>query len=430
MEPKTLNKGLFKALTIHLPASKSISNRALVINALSGAGVMPQNVSDCDDTRVMLRALAGQNARDEQGREVIDIMAAGTAMRFLTAYLSVTPPQEGQGSQARILTGTERMQNRPIGLLVEALRHLGADIAYVGREGFPPLCIQGRRLKGGEVTLPGHLSSQYISAMLMVGPILEKGLTLHLEGEVVSRPYIDMTLGIMRSFGAEATFEGSTLGVEPTGYKPIPYYIENDWSASSYWFEMVALTPGSEIRLPGLFKESLQGDQGVLDIFGHLGVEASFEEQAAGGDARTGHASVLVLRHTGRVDERLDIDMLRVPDLAQTVVVTCCMLGVKFRISGLQSLKIKETDRIFALRTELAKLGYVVREEDDSVLLWEGERCDMASDCSIDTYEDHRMAMAFAPCCQVLGEVVINNPQVVSKSYPRYWDDLGTCLKG
>ncbi len=425
MEPKTLKKRLFKALTIHLPASKSISNRALIINALSGAGVMPQNVSDCDDTRVMLRALAGQNARDGQGREVIDIMAAGTAMRFLTAYLSVTPPREGEAPSARIITGTERMQNRPIGLLVEALRHLGADIGYVGREGFPPLCIQGRRLEGGEVTLPGHLSSQYISAMLMVGPILEKGLTLHLEGEVVSRPYIDMTLAIMRSFGAEATFVGSTLRVEPTGYKPIPYYIENDWSASSYWFEMVALTPGSEIRLPGLFRESLQGDQGVLDIFRHLGVEASFEELAADG---AGPASVLVLRHTGRVAERLDIDMLRVPDLAQTVVVTCCMLGVRFRISGLQSLKIKETDRIFALRTELAKLGYLVREEDDSVLLWEGERCEVAADCSIDTYEDHRMAMAFAPCCQVLGKVVINNPQVVSKSYPGYWTDLDTCL--
>ena len=188
---------------------------------------------------------------------------------------------------------------------------------------------------------------------------------------------------------------------------------------------MVALTPGSEIRLPGLFQESLQGDQGVLDIFRHLGVEASFEEQAADG---AGTASVLVLRHTGRVAERLDIDMLRVPDLAQTVVVTCCMLGVRFRISGLQSLKIKETDRIFALRTELAKLGYLVREEDDSVLLWEGERCEVAADCSIDTYEDHRMAMAFAPCCQVLGKVVINNPQVVSKSYPGYWTDLDTCL--
>lgn len=411
MKSKTLKKRLLKAVTIQLPASKSISNRALIINALSGAGVMPQNVSDCDDTRVMMRALAGKNVRNEDGTEVIDIMAAGTAMRFLTAYLSVTPVEENGILQERIITGTERMRHRPIALLVDALRQLGADIKYVGEEGFPPLCIRGKRLEGGTVRLSSNLSSQYISAMLMVGPILEKGLTLQLEGDIVSRPYIDMTLGIMRTFGAKAEFEGNTIRVEPVGYKPIPYYIENDWSAASYWFEMVALTPGSEIRLPGLFAESLQGDQSVKDIFEKLGVESEFD-------------SLFVLRHTGRVVDRLDIDMLRVPDLAQTVVVTCCMLDVPFRITGLQSLKIKETDRMAALRTELAKLGFVIGEENDSVLYWDGERCPLATDHSIDTYEDHRMAMAFAPCCQVLGEITINNPQVVSKSYPTFWEDF------
>lgn len=383
-----------------LPASKSISNRALIISALSGTKDVPENVSECDDTFVMVRALGAP-----AGQETIDIMAAGTAMRFLTAYLCV---QEGV---ERVLTGTERMKHRPIAILVDAMRSLGADIEYVGEEGFPPLRIKGKSLAGGSIELAGNVSSQYISAMLMIGPVLKEGLTLTLTGGIVSRPYIDMTLSIMREFGAVATFEGNVIRVEPTGYKPIPYYIENDWSASSYWYEMVALTPGGEVRLPGLFAESLQGDQGVKDIFGMLGVETSF------GDG-------VLLRHTGKRVERLDIDMLRVPDLAQTVVVTCCMLDVPFRITGLQSLKIKETDRITALRTELRKLGYVIGEENDSVLLWDGTRCEADEQPAIDTYEDHRMAMSFAPCCQVLGEIRINNPEVVSKSYPTFWKEF------
>ena len=383
-----------------LPASKSISNRALIISALSGTKDVPENVSECDDTFVMVRALGAP-----AGQETIDIMAAGTAMRFLTAYLCV---QEGE---ERVLTGTERMKHRPIAILVDAMRSLGADIEYVGEEGFPPLRIKGKSLAGGSIELAGNVSSQYISAMLMIGPVLKEGLTLTLTGGIVSRPYIDMTLSIMREFGAVATFEGNVIRVEPTGYKSIPYYIENDWSASSYWYEMVALTPGGEVRLPGLFAESLQGDQGVKDIFGMLGVETSF------GDG-------VLLRHTGKRVERLDIDMLRVPDLAQTVVVTCCMLDVPFRITGLQSLKIKETDRITALRTELRKLGYVIGEENDSVLLWDGTRCEADEQPAIDTYEDHRMAMSFAPCCQVLGEIRINNPEVVSKSYPTFWKEF------
>lgn len=383
-----------------LPASKSISNRALIISALSGTKDVPENVSECDDTFVMVRALGAP-----AGQETIDIMAAGTAMRFLTAYLCV---QEGV---ERVLTGTERMKHRPIAILVDAMRSLGTDIEYVGEEGFPPLRIKGKSLAGGSIELAGNVSSQYISAMLMIGPVLKEGLTLRLTGGIVSRPYIDMTLSIMREFGAVATFEGNVIRVEPTGYKPIPYYIENDWSASSYWYEMVALTPGGEVRLPGLFAESLQGDQGVKDIFGMLGVETSF------GDG-------VLLRHTGKRVERLDIDMLRVPDLAQTVVVTCCMLDVPFRITGLQSLKIKETDRITALRTELHKLGYVIGEENDSVLLWDGTRCEADEQPAIDTYEDHRMAMSFAPCCQVLGEIRINNPEVVSKSYPTFWKEF------
>ena len=391
---------------VMLPASKSISNRALIISTLSGAAVMPENVSDCDDTFVMVRALT-------EPTPTIDIMAAGTAMRFLTAYLSV---QEGE---EHVLTGTERMKHRPISILVNALRQLGADIEHVGEEGYPPLRIRGKKLEGGSIELAGNVSSQYISAMLMIGPMLEKGMTLKLKDGIVSRPYIDMTLSIMREFGAKASFEDDTIGVESTGYKPIPYYIENDWSASSYWYEMVALTEGSEVRLPGLFAASLQGDQGVREIFGQLGVETVMLP----GDGGVQPPGAL-LRHTGKVADRLDIDMLRVPDLAQTVVVTCCMLGVKFHITGLQSLKIKETDRITALRTELRKLGYVIGEENDSILFWNGERCQPDAQPAIDTYEDHRMAMSFAPCSQKMGQIRINNPEVVSKSYPTFWEEF------
>lgn len=415
----------FVSKKVNLPASKSISNRALIINALSGKAITPENLSDCDDTFVMVRGLGELKIKNEKLRIIndklknegasangevpaIDIMAAGTAMRFLTAFLSVT---EGE----RIITGTERMRHRPISVLVDALRTLGAQIAYEEEEGFPPLRITGSELEGGKISLPGNVSSQYVSALLMIGPKLAKGLTLTLTGEVVSRPYIDMTLGIMKEFGAEAGWTSeNVIAVRPVPYTPIPYFIENDWSASSYWYEMVALTPGSEVELPGLFAQSWQGDQKVKDIFEALGVSTTFLPGNGG----------VKLSHTGKRVERLEIDMLRQPDLAQTVVVTCCMLGMPFRITGLQSLKIKETDRILALRKELGKLGFVIGEAEDSILFWHGERQEAEAQPAIDTYEDHRMAMSFAPCAQVLGEIRINNPQVVSKSYPKFWNEF------
>lgn len=405
----TVNKSQSLANCIILPASKSISNRALIINALSGKGVTPENLSDCDDTFVMVRALSTLEKRGEEV-PVIDIMAAGTAMRFLTAYLSVTPG-------TCLITGTERMRHRPISVLVDALRTLGAQISYAENEGFPPLQITGYELEGGEISLPGNVSSQYVSALLMIGPKLNKGLKLNLTGEVVSRPYIDMTLGIMQQFGAQAAWTTDhEICVQPTGYQPIPYYIENDWSASSYWYEMVALTPDSEVCLPSLFAQSWQGDQAVKDIFARLGVSTTFLPDNSG----------VQLKQEGKVTDRLDIDMLRQPDLAQTVVVTCCMLNIPFRITGLQSLKIKETDRIVALQNELRKLGYPIQEAENSILYWEGERCEAEENPAIDTYEDHRMAMSFAPCAQVLGKININNPQVVSKSYPKFWENFET----
>lgn len=386
--------------TVQLPASKSISNRALILHALSGGSTRPENLSDCDDTQVMIRAL-------DYMPDVIDIHAAGTAMRFLTAYLCVTPG-------THVITGTERMQQRPIRILVDALRTLGARIDYAGNEGFPPLRINGTQLTGSEIELAGNVSSQYISALLMIGAVLPVGLKLRLTGNIISRPYINLTLQLMHDFGAQAGWTSeSSIDVTPGGYRDTPFRVESDWSAASYWYQMTVLSAGSpEVELLGLFANSAQGDSRGAELFARLGVQTEYTPQG------------VKLRKQGHPVVRLDEDLVDIPDLAQTFVVTCCLLDVPFRFTGLQSLKIKETDRICALITELRKLGYVIHAEQDSILWWDGERCPADEQPGIDTYEDHRMAMAFAPACLVCPSIRINEPQVVSKSYPRYWDDL------
>lgn len=378
----------------------------MIIYSLSGGNMLPQNLSDCDDTNVIIDAL-------RYVPETIDIKAAGTAMRFLTAYLSVM-----RGTH--VLTGTERMKHRPIGVLVDALRHLGAEIEYVGEEGFPPLRITGQTLRGGDLELPGNISSQYISALLMIGPVLKDGLTLKLQGEVISRPYIDLTLWMMREFGADVEWTGpDTIEVKSKPYKPTNYFIENDWSAASYWYEMVALSKDkdAEVRLSGLMDGSKQGDSSVRYIFSLLGVKTIFETKDEG------VPQTVTLRKSGRRVPRLEYDFVNSPDLAQTFVVVCAMMGVKFHFTGLGTLKIKETDRIEALKTEMRKLGFVIRDENNSELIWDGERCEPDANAAIDTYEDHRMALAFAPVA-MLQPITINNPQVVTKSYPNYWKDL------
>lgn len=391
--------------TVTLPASKSLSARALIAGALAGESRL-SGLSDCDDTRVLCRAL-------KEADEVVDIMAAGTAMRFATAYFAAT---EGP---CRILTGTERMKRRPIGILAEALRRLGASISYLQAEDYPPLRIEGRRLHGGEVKLPASVSSQYISALLLVAPAMTCGLTLHLEGTVMSRPYIDMTLGVMHHFGAKAGWrDGNTLHVEPGTYAPgVSFAVEPDWSAASYWYEMVALSPdpSAEILLHGLTEESLQGDSVVRHLFQRLGVGTEF---VAGG-ARLFKQSVA---NSAPLHENL----ADCPDLAQTLVVTCAMLRRPFRFTGLQSLKIKETDRIEALRNELQKMGLTVEADDGA--MWfaptAGTPAAVAPQAPFRTYEDHRMAMSLAPCALLQKGVTIADPEVVSKSYPTFWNDL------
>lgn len=385
--------------TIQLPSSKSISNRALIINALADNAQMPDNLSDCDDTRVMIQALQNEG-------EVIDIMAAGTAMRFLTAYLSVTPG-------TCIITGTERMRQRPIQILVDALRGLGADITYVENEGYPPLRITGKELTGDSIHLKGNVSSQYISALLMIAPILKNGLHIFLTGEVISRPYINLTLQLMRDFGVEAVWDSeNSIVVAHQTYTGVPFLVESDWSAASYWYQMAALSDKAEIELSGLFQKSYQGDSRGAEVFSKLGIRTVFTDCG------------VTLKKTGQSVSRLEEDFIDIPDLAQTFVVTCALLDIPFHFTGLQTLKIKETDRIAALITEMAKLGYAIREENNSELIWDGERIDPQPVPVIKTYEDHRMAMAFAPAAIRFPEMRIAEPHVVSKSYPAYWEDL------
>lgn len=390
---------------INLPASKSISNRALIIHALSG-GQLPQNLSDCDDTRAVINAL-----RDMP--ETIDVGAAGTAMRFMTAYLAVT---EGE----HVITGSERMRHRPVGVLVDALRMLGATINYVAEEGYPPLHISGHPLLGGKLEIPGNVSSQFISALLLIGPVMHLGLSLHLTGEIVSRPYIDLTIHVMHGFGAEVDWTSpDTIEVQPKPYSNAPYLIENDWSASSYWYELASLYPISEanVSLRGLEDSSRQGDSVVKYIFSLLGVKTAFDEPHSGKPT-----TVRLTRHLDSVSQ-LSYDFLNCPDLAQTVVATCCGLGVTFHFTGLASLRIKETDRIVALQRELRKLGFIIQIINNEELLWDGSVCEPSME-PIDTYEDHRMAMAIAPLAVKFPGLRINNPEVVTKSYPDFWKDL------
>ena len=394
--------------TIKLPASKSVSNRALIIHALEGRHLRPDNLSDCDDTSVVIRAL-------EENPYEIDIMASGTAMRFMTAFLAATDSGE------HILTGTDRMKHRPIGVLVDALRRLGADIEYVGETGYPPLRIRGRQLEGGFIEVPGYISSQFISALVIAGPAMTNGMELRLTDGVISRPYIDLTLCTMRDFGADVDWTGpDTIVVKPTAYKAMPYIIENDWSAASYWYESLAFDHSSDsvIELQGLMDGSRQGDSVVRYLFSLLGVKTTF------GTTALGVPTTVTIKSSPMRVPRLEYSFINQPDLAQTFVVTCAMLNIPFHFKGLSTLRIKETDRIEALIKEMRKLGFIVLSNADNDLIWTGGRCEPQSQPVIDTYDDHRMAMAFAPACMFYPGLIINNPQVVTKSYPSYWDHL------
>lgn len=383
---------------IVLPSSKSISNRVQIINALSYNFESIKNLSDCDDSIAMQKILISNT-------NTFDVGHAGTTMRFLTAYLSKVV---GEWT----LTGSHRMQERPIGVLVDALNSIGAQISYLEKEGYPPLKIFGSNLTGEEVELKGDTSSQYITALLLIAPTLEKGLKIKLKGKIVSRSYIEMTLNIMEEFGVKAEFKEQEIIVTNQAYQRIPYTVEGDWSGASYWFSFMALADEGKLYLDGLKRRSFQGDSGLVPVFEKLGVKAQFSKKG------------MFIEKIASDCKNLKFDFIQMPDLAQTFAVCACLKNIPFHFTGLQTLKIKETDRIFALITELGKLGYVLHEPAEGELAWNGEKKAEDEKIVIETYHDHRMALAFAPIALRRPDVVIDSPDVVNKSYPNYWEQL------
>jgi len=387
---------------ITLPSSKSISNRILIINSLSYSPYEIDNLSDSDDTKVMEAVL---NANTNY----FDIGHAGTAMRFLTAFLSKIAGEW-------ILTGSERMKQRPIGILVDALRELGASIEYTENEGFPPLKILGTSLKGGVLELDGSVSSQYISALLMIAPTIPGGLTLKLLNQVTSKPYIELTLNLMKQFGVHHSWKGNEIRIDEQTYNPVKFSVEADWSGASYWYAMAALSDQCDLLLKGLRLKSLQGDAAQSVWFeNYFGVESTQE----GNDVRLTKKEVPELN-------LLELDFIENPDIAQTFAVLAVCQKIPFHFKGLTTLKIKETDRIQALQTELSKFGAVLTEPAEGELAWNGtfDQTLVNQPAVIETYHDHRMALAFAPAAMVYPEIIINDPDVITKSYPAYWEDL------
>ncbi|QFZ53887.1 3-phosphoshikimate 1-carboxyvinyltransferase [Oceanihabitans sp. IOP_32] len=400
MSSITLNKSQLvnRKTKITITGSKSESNRLLLLKALYPELVL-NNVSNSDDSELMTKALADTSS-------IVDIHHAGTAMRFLTAYFAI------QDNREVTLTGSHRMKERPIKILVEALKELGADISYVEKVGFPPLKIKGKKLTKNKVTLQANVSSQYISALLLIASKLENGIELTLEGEITSIPYIKMTLSLLDQIGVESTFINNTITVKPNTKKPITkkLTVESDWSSASYFFSIVALSDlGTEIMLSSYNKNSLQGDSALVGIYKEFGVETSFSNNS------------ITLTKVSEHKEAKSFNLINAPDIAQTIAVTCFALGVACDLQGLHTLKIKETDRLVALKTEIEKLGGQVDITNDTLYL---HPSNIINDkVSIATYHDHRMAMAFAPLA-LKKSLIIEDAMVVSKSYPTYWDDL------
>jgi 3-phosphoshikimate 1-carboxyvinyltransferase len=384
---------------ISLPSSKSESNRALILNAFCNNTGNIENISEARDSQTMMRLLDSEE-------EVLDVIDAGTTMRFLTAYLAV-----GEGTNK--LTGTRRMQQRPIGILVNALNELGANITYDKKPGFPPLTVKPFKSQRSSVlSIRGDQSSQFISALLMIAPRLPNGLKLKLEGHLGSKPYIQMTLNLIEKFGVESDWNGDTINITAQNYSAADYTIESDWSAASYWYALVALSTSATIKLIGLRQNSTQGDIAIVSIMNKLGVMSTFEKDG-------------VLLEKIPHSNEVAFDFSDCPDLAQTIAVTCAGKHIKCQMTGLESLRIKETDRIKALKLELKKLNTSFKEVEPGT--WEVNSKFEAdsNELSFETYEDHRMAMAFAPIA-TLQKITIQNPEVVSKSYPSFWTDLET----
>lgn len=385
--------------TIPLTGSKSECNRALIMQALSDGLVRVDNISEAADTVTL------NNILENNYQNVVDVGPAGTAMRFLTAFYAVKDSE-------RILTGSARMKQRPIGILVDALRTLGADIEYVEKEGFPPLKINGPlQQKTNEICIKGNISSQYISALLLIAPRLELGLNLLIEGELTSKPYVQMTLSMMEQAGIRYAWKENSIHIGRQKYNQSVIHVEPDWSAASYWYAMAALSEEAHLFLPGLNGYSLQGDSVITEIMANFGISSQFKD---GG---------VYLFKENRKLKRKFFDFKECPDLAQTVIVCCAALGHDASFIGLETLKIKETDRVHALQTELAKIGVKLIEKNQIYEL-NCSNLNLNNKIRVSTYDDHRMAMAFAPLALLVPELEIEDHLVVEKSYPDFWRHL------
>lgn len=384
---------------IRIPGSKSESNRLLILQRLFSS-IQIENLSNSDDTRALQNALNGNQS-------TVDIGHAGTAMRFLTAYFAFS-------KEEKILTGSHRMQQRPIKILVDALRSLGAQIEYLKNDGYPPLKIIGVRPTSSKVSLNAQVSSQFISALILVGASFPKGLSIKLESEILSRPYIEMTLQLLQQMDIETKFKGQNINLSPfQKSKDLIIEVESDWSSASYFYSITALAQDCTLKLGAYKNNSLQGDTHVAELYRQLGVETVFEKQR------------IILRKSTdfQVPKYFEADLMDYPDLAQTLAVTCIGMGIDFKLNGLNNLRIKETDRLQALQNELSKLGAEIEIQGNSLI---GKAADLKSGVTIQTYDDHRMAMAFAPLA-LKRDIYIENPEVVTKSYPGFWEAMATC---
>lgn len=396
-----LERGSFpnKNVKINISGSKSESNRMLILQA-QFPNISIENLSESDDTSVLQKALRASSG-------TVDIHHAGTAMRFLTAYFAAK-----EGIEIT-LTGSQRMQERPIGILVDALKILGADIEYLKKEGFPPLKIKGKSLQKSEVKIKANVSSQYISALMLIGPVLPNGLNISLEGKTTSIPYVEMTLSLLKTIGMKGSFSKNEIAIPSVkNIEKTTLVVESDWSSASYFYSIIALSENSEITLGSFSEESLQGDSALVQIYGTLGVESVFN---------TSEGNISLSKKKTELPDSLLLDLSNTPDLAQTIAVTCFGLGISCKLTGLHTLKIKETDRLLALKNELEKLGANIQVDDNSLNLEKAAKINCNK--SIETYQDHRMAMAFAPL-SLKTNLTINDADVVSKSYPNFWKDI------
>jgi 3-phosphoshikimate 1-carboxyvinyltransferase len=389
---------------ITLTGSKSECNRALIISSLSKGLVKVDNVSDAADT-VTLNNILNNISHDSPHQQTVDVGPAGTAMRFLTAYLAALPGKF-------FLTGTERMKQRPIGILAEALKTIGADLSYTQQEGYPPLLINGPLQQSTDtVNIKGDVSSQYLSALLMIAPTLQQGLTLQIEGELTSVPYVKMTLDMLEEAGISHSWNDNSITIKPQPFKPAVLAVEPDWSAASYWYSIAALSNKAQIALPYLKSKSLQGDSRIREIMVAFGIQTSQTDRGIAITTASQNFSIEVL------------DLKDCPDLAQTVIVCAAALKKNLAFTGLETLKIKETDRILALQNELAKIG-VTLTENNLIYTLNCDELNFPDRVTFKTYEDHRMAMAFAPLSLLINEVILEDMDVVEKSYPDFWKDL------